>query len=123
MSQSKEINYQYLERLLVRMKDHPRILQARERLAPTPKLGKDVSSWQEEEEHADEVEGGRRMSQRIQAQEGMSAINNTWSKNFDSGPKTPAKTNSFFMGQYMQDIIEAEQDWIRERKSQLAQGL
>ena len=53
MRKSKEINYQYLERLLVRMKDHPRILQARERLAPTPKvgiLGKDVLSWQEEEE-------------------------------------------------------------------------
>jgi hypothetical protein len=81
MSKSKEIHYQYLERLLVKMKDHPRILQARVRLAPPPKvaiLGKDVPSWQEvEEEHADEVEGGRRMSQR------MSAINNTWSKNFD----------------------------------------
>jgi hypothetical protein len=35
------------------MKEHPRILQARVRLAPPPKvaiLGKDVSSWQEEEE-------------------------------------------------------------------------
>ena len=121
MSKSKEIHYKYLERLLVKMKDHPRILQARVRLAPPPKvaiLGKDVPSWQEvEEEHADEVEGGRRMSQR------MSAINNTWSKNFDSGPKTPAKTNSFLMGQYVQDIIEAEEDWISKKKSQISQGL
>ena len=62
------------------MEEHPRIRQARVRLNPPPAeivgtLGKDVSSWQEvEEAHADEVEEGRRMSQRIQEQEGISAL-------------------------------------------------
>jgi hypothetical protein len=110
MSKSKEIHYQYLERLLVRMKDHPRILQARERLAPTPKvgiLGKDVPSWQVEEEHADEVEGGRRMSQRIQEKE---VINHLASHLI--GLRTPAKTKKFSAAAYLQDIHEAEQEEI-----------
>ena len=64
------------------MEEHPRIRQARVRLNPPPTervatLGKDVPSWQEvEEKHADEVEGGRRMSQRNKEKEGKSAINN-----------------------------------------------
>ena len=74
--------FQYLERFLTCMEEHPRIRQARVRLNPPPTervatLGKDVPSWQEvEEKHADEVEGGRRMSQRNKEKEGKSAINN-----------------------------------------------
>ena len=60
------------------MRDHPRILLARVRLGQqtTRILGKDVSSWMEyEQPNPNEVEGGRRMSQRNKEKEGKSAIN------------------------------------------------
>ena len=64
------------------MEEHPRIRQARVRLNPPPTemvriLGKTVSSWQEweEEQNPNEVEGGRRMSQRNKEKEGKSTIN------------------------------------------------
>jgi hypothetical protein len=70
--------FEYQERLLECMIDHPRILLARMRLGQqttqrVATLGKDVPSWQEweEEPNPNEVEGGRRVSQRIQAQEGI----------------------------------------------------
>jgi len=55
MRQSRKTMFQYLERFLTCMEEHPRIRQARVRLNPPPTervatLGKDVPSWQEEEE-------------------------------------------------------------------------
>jgi hypothetical protein len=70
--------FEYQERLLESMRDHPRILLARVRLGQqtTRILGKDVSSWMEcEQPNPNEVEGGRRMSQRNKEKEGKSAIN------------------------------------------------
>ena len=78
-----ETYYKYFERFLTCIKEHPRIRQARARLNPPPTervatLGKDVPSWQEweEEPNPNEVEGGRRMSQRNKEKEGKSYINN-----------------------------------------------
>ena len=80
------------------MRDHPRILLARVRLGQqtTRILGKDVSSWMEyEQPNPNEVEGGRRMSQRNKEKEGKSAIikfiyfYRTQDPRQDINPKTP----------------------------------
>ena len=104
------------------MKEHPRIRQARVRLNPPPTervatLGKDVPSWQEvEEPNPNEVEGGRRMSQRNKEKEGKSTIN----KYIFIELKTPAKT--FSAEEVLQEMNEDERKELRERKSQITQA-
>jgi hypothetical protein len=106
------------------MEEHPRIRQARERLNPPPTervgtLGKDVPSWCEwEEPNPNEVEGGRRMSQRLQAKEGKSTIIIKY--NYIEF-KTPAKTKTFSAEEALQEMNEDAQEEIRARKAQLAQ--
>ena len=107
------------------MEEHPRIRQARERLNPPPTervgtLGKDVPSWCEwEEPNPNEVEGGRRMSQRLQEKEGKSTI----TKYIIIEVKTPAKTKTFSAeeAEALQEMNEDKQEEIRVRKAQLAQ--
>ena len=105
------------------MRDHPRILLARMSLGQQTTqrvgtLGKDVPSWKEweEEPNPNEVEGGRRMSQRNKEKEGKSAIN----KYIFIEVKTPNKT--FSAEEVLQEMNEDERKELRERKSQIAQA-
>jgi len=110
---------EYQERLLECMRDHPRILLARVRLGQqtTRILGKEVSSWMEyEQPNPNEVEGGRRMSQRNKEKEGKSTIN----KYIFIELKTPAKT--FSAEEVLQEMNEDERKELRERKSQITQA-